>query len=98
MLSTQLANFLRNRVRTLFSTKNSRTFKDSFPIFQGLHAVQKRDLSSSFLVLPQHELVYPEGLSVFVPLPLEFYLNYTVSNEIQGLSSTDHNFQGLSRP
>ena len=35
---------------------------------------------------------------MFVPLPLEFYLNYTVSNEIQGLSSIDHNFQGLSRP
>ena len=34
---------------------------------------------------------------MFVPLPLEFYLNYTVSNEIQGLSSTDRNFQGLSR-
>ena len=34
---------------------------------------------------------------MFVPLPLEFYLNYTVSNEIQGLSSIDHNFQGLSR-
>ena len=43
------------------------------------------------LVLPQHEQFYPEGLSVFAPFSLEFYLNY------KGLSSTDCNFQGLSR-
>ena len=35
---------------------------------------------------------------VFAPFPLEFYLNYKVSTEIQGLSSTDRNFQGLLRP
>ena len=34
---------------------------------------------------------------MFAPLSLEFYLNYKVSIEIQGLSSTDCNFQGLSR-
>ena len=34
---------------------------------------------------------------MFPPLSLEFYLNYKVSIEIQGLSSTDCNFQGLSR-
>ena len=33
----------------------SRTFKDTFPIFQGLHSVQKRVLSLPFLVLPQHD-------------------------------------------
>ena len=52
-----------------------------------------------FLVLPQHEQLYPEGLSVFAPFSLEFYLNYKLSIEIQGLSSTDCNFyvkiQGL---
>ena len=52
----------------------------------------------SFLVLPQHEQFFPEGLSVFAPFSLEFYLNYKVSIEIQGLSSTECNFQGLSRP
>ena len=30
--------------------------------------------SMSFLAPPQHEQFYPEGLSVFVPFPLEFYL------------------------
>ena len=54
-------------VCTLFLNKKfkdfSRTFKDTFPIFQGLHLVQKRALSLSFLVLPQHEQFYPEGLS-----------------------------------
>ena len=34
---------------------------------------------------------------MFAPFPLEFYLSYKVSTEIQGLSSTDRNFQGLSR-
>ena len=47
---------------------------------------------------PQHEQFYPKGLSAFAPFSLEFYLNYRVSIEIQGLSSTDCNFQGLSRP
>ena len=35
---------------------------------------------------------------MFAPFSLEFYLNSTVSIEIQGLSSTDCNFQGHSRP
>ena len=43
------------------------------------------------LVLPQHEQFYSEGLSVFAGLD-------KVSTEIQGLSSTYCNFQGLSRP
>ena len=34
-------------------------------MFQGLHSVQKRALSLSFLVLPQHEQFRREGLSVF---------------------------------
>ena len=34
----------------------SRTLKDTFPIFQGLHSMQKRALTLClFLVLPQHE-------------------------------------------
>ena len=37
-------------------------------------------------------------LSVFAPFFLEFHLNYKVSIEIQGLSTIDCNFQGLSRP
>ena len=45
----------------------------------------------SRLVLPQHEQFYPDVLSVFVGLD-------KVSTEIQGLSSTYCNFQGLSRP
>ena len=47
--------------------------------------------STSFLFPPQHEQYYPEGLSVFAVLD-------KVSMEIQGLSSTDCNFQGLTRP
>ena len=37
------------------------------------HSVQKKLESMSFLVLPQHEQFYPEGFSVFLPFPLEFY-------------------------
>ena len=36
----------------------------------------------SFLVLPQHEQSHPKGLSVFVPFPLQFPLNYKVRIEI----------------
>ena len=52
----------------------------------------------SFLVLPQNKKFYPEGLPVFAPLSLGFYLNYGVSIVVPGLSSTDCNFQGLSKP
>ena len=54
-----------------------RTFKVTFSIFKGLHSVQKRAWSLClFLVLPQHEKFYPEGLSVFASFPLQFSLNY----------------------
>ena len=74
--------------------------KDTFLILQELHSVQKRALSLCLdLVLPQHEQIYPEGISVFELFSLELYLDYRVSIEIQGLSSSTHcNFQGLSRP
>ena len=47
----------------------------------------------SVLVRSQHDQFYPEGLSVSAPFPLQFSLNYKVSTEIQGLSSTKCNFQ-----
>ena len=55
--------------------------------------MQKRALSlrGFFLLLKQHEQYYPEGLSVFVGLD-------KVSTVIQGLSSTNCNFEGLLRP
>ena len=48
----------------------SRTFKDTFPIFQGLHSVQRRALNLCLLQFFQnmHEQFYPEGLSVFAGL------------------------------
>ena len=33
-----------NEVRSFSWTENSRTFKDTFPIFQGLHSVQKKSV------------------------------------------------------
>ena len=53
--------------------------------------------SMSCLVLPQHEQFHPKGLSLYAPFSLNFYLNYKISIEIQKLSYTDCNFQGLSR-
>ena len=44
-----------------FEQKIQGLFKD----FQGLHSVQKRALSPSFLVPPQHEQFHPEGLLCF---------------------------------
>ena len=52
----------------------------------------------SFLVLPQHQQFYSEGLSVFVPCRYLRIRLDKVSTKIQGLSSTDCNFQGFSRP
>ena len=52
----------------------------------------------SFLVLPQHEQLYREGLSVFAPLGTRESGLDKISTEIQGLSSTDCNFHGLSKP
>ena len=44
----------------------SRAFKDTFPIFEGLHSVQKTSLESmSYLVLPQHESFHSEGLCIY---------------------------------
>ena len=51
--------------KPFYEQKNSMIFKDTLPMFQGLHSVQKRALSLSFLVLPQHEQFRREGLSVF---------------------------------
>ena len=70
-----IVGILRFRVRTLFWTKISR--KKSFK-------------STSFLVLPQQEQFYPEGLSVFVG-------SDKVGTESPGLSSTGCNLKGLSR-
>ena len=77
---------LPTRVRTIFEGF-SRT----------LFSAKKEPWVYVFLVVRQHEKFYPEGLSVFAPLGTwESGLN-KVSTEIRGLSSTDCNFQGLSR-
>ena len=65
-------------------------FKDPFPIFQGLHSVRKRALS----LCPfdnMNNFILKVSLGTW-----ESGLN-KVSTEIRGLSSTDCNFQGLSR-
>ena len=77
--------------------KNSRIFKDTFPIFQGLHSVQKKPLSLCLFSF-FHNMSNFILFSVFAPFSLEFYLNYKVSIKIQGLFRSDCNFQGLSRP
>ena len=54
----------------------------------------------SFLALPNQEKFYPEGLSVFTPFPLQFPLNYKVSNEIsrtfQGRLQFSRTFNALN--
>ena len=51
-----------------FGQKKFKVFsRTHFPFFQGLHSVQKRALSLSFLVVSKHEQFYPEGLPVFAP-------------------------------
>ena len=59
----------------------------------------KKSLESmSFLVLPQHEQLYREGLSLFAPLGTWESGLDKINTESQGLSGTDCNFHGPSRP
>ena len=75
----------------------SRTFKD----FQGHishfsrtpFSAKKSLESMSVLLRSHHEQFYREDLSVFAPFPWQFSLDYKVSTKIQGLSSTNYNFQ-----
>ena len=63
--------------------------------FMHFSRISMRDLSMSFLFLPQHVCnfkLFPEGLFEFAQSWLD-----KVSTEIQEFSSTDCNFQGLSR-
>ena len=53
-------------------------------------SIQSKKESWVSLVLQQHEQFHPEGFFVFAGLD-------KVSTEIQGLSSSDYNFQGPSR-
>ena len=77
--------FLKDFSRTLFLF-----FKDS-------NQCEKEPWVYVFFVVRQHEKLYPEGLSVFAPLGTWESGLDKVSTEIRGLSSTDCNFQGLSR-
>ena len=54
-----------------FSTKNSRTFKDTFFICQGLNLVQKRALSLYTSSSSTTRVISSQGLSVFAPFSLE---------------------------
>ena len=78
----------------------SRTFRDTFSIFQGLHSVQKRALSLClFWFFHNTSNFIPKVfLCLLISLRSSSKLNYKVSIELQGLSSTDSNFQVLSRP
>ena len=96
-LCWDIGTHVQYRAQTLFCTKK---IQGLFKGFQGLisHFSRTPFSAKKNLALPQHEQFYPKGLSAFAPFSLEFYLNYRVSIEILGLSSTNCNFQGLSRP
>ena len=82
-----------------FEQKIQGLFKDTFPIFQGLHSMQKKRLEcmSIFSSVWQQEQL--EGLSARLLLLGTWKSRLDkVSTEIQGLSSTHCNFQGLPRP
>ena len=92
-----------NSSQVLFWAKNSRTFQRHILhfIFQGPHLVQKKPWNyvffRVFLILSQHEQFYPGGLSVFVPFKdVRIWVGKLLS-KLKGLSSTNCNFQALSR-
>ena len=93
------AEELTNRVRTLFWTKTSRTlqglsrthfafFKDSIQCKKEIWVYVFFSSTTTWAILSWRSFIlgtWESGLD-------------KVSTEIQGLSSTDYNFQGLSRP
>ena len=73
-------------------------FQSHISHFSGFsNSVQKRALSLCLLQFFHNRSNFIPRVSLCCSFSLEFYLNYKVSIEIQGLSSTDCNFQGLSR-
>ena len=96
--SIEKPNWTIHSVRALFWTKNSRTFQGPILFSRTPFSTKKSRESMPFLVLPQHEQLYREGLSVFAPLGTWESGLDKISTEIQGLSSTDCNFHGLSKP
>ena len=93
-----------SRVSTLFSEQKIQgLFKGfhgtHFPIFQGLHSVQKRTLSLRLLKFFHNmsNLILKVFLCLLLLGTWESGL-HKVSTEIQGLSSTNCNFYGISRP
>ena len=92
---TGFASFFEQKIHKDFS----KTFKDTFPTFQGLLSVQKRALS-----LCLFQFFHNKSNFILKVFPCSLLLGTwesgldKVSTEIQGLSSTDCNFQGLSRP
>ena len=82
-----------------FEQKNSRTFKGTFPIVQGLHSVRKTALSLCLFYF-FHNMSNLSQMSFCVCSFLFGVLLklLKVSIEIQALSRTNCNFQGLLRP
>ena len=85
------------RVRTFFWTKNLRTFQGHFSYFWRTPFSAKKSLESVFFSSSTTWVILSQRSFCVCSFSLEFYISYRVSIEIQGLSSTDCNFQGLSR-
>ena len=86
---TGFVPFFEQKIQGLF-----KDFQGHISHFSRTPFSAKKSLESmSVLVCSHHKQFYPEGLSAFAPFLLQLSLNYKVSTEIQGLSSTNCNFQ-----
>ena len=85
------------RVCTPFWTKNSWTFQGHFSHFWRTPFSAKKSLESVFFGSSTTWVILSQRSFCVCSFSLEFYLSYKFSIKIQGLSSTDCNFQGLSR-
>ena len=87
------------RVHTLFWTKNSRTFqglsRTNFPFFK--HSIQHQKEPRVYDIFSSSTTWANLSWRSFCVCSFSFGLD-KVSIKIQGLASTDCNFQGLSRP
>ena len=86
---TRFVPFFEQKIQGLF-----KDFQGHISHFSRTPFSAKKSLeSTSVLLRSHHKQSYPEDLSVFAPFPWQFSLDCKVSTKIQGLSSTNYNFQ-----
>ena len=83
--------FFEQKIQGLF-----KDFQGQISHFSSTPFSTKKSLEfMTFLVLPQHEQIYPEGLSVFAPFPLGWIKLASKFKDLPAPTAILKDFQGL---